>query len=43
MVQDILRRAGHPLHISEILTLVAKRYGVELDRGRTIGSGLLIR
>jgi len=32
MVQDILRRAGHPLHISEILTLVAKRYGVELDR-----------
>lgn len=32
MVHDILHRAGHPLHISEILTLVAKRHGVELDR-----------
>jgi predicted lipid-binding transport protein (Tim44 family) len=32
MVYDILRRAGHPLHISEILSLVAKRHGVKLDR-----------
>lgn len=32
MVHDILRHAGHPLHISEILTLVAKRHGLQLDR-----------
>lgn len=32
MVHDILRRTGRPLHISEILSLVAKRHGVELDR-----------
>jgi len=32
MVHDILRSAGRPLHISEILTLVAKRHGVTLDR-----------
>ena len=32
MVYDILRRAGRPLHISEIMTLVAKRHGVTLDR-----------
>ncbi len=32
MVYDILRRAARPLHISEIMTLVAKRHGVTLDR-----------
>ena len=32
MTYDILRNAGRPLHISEILTLVRKRHGVELDR-----------
>lgn len=32
MVYDILRSAGRPLHISEILTLVAKRHGLQLDR-----------
>lgn len=32
MVHDILRNAGRPLHISEIMTLVAKRHGVTLDR-----------
>jgi hypothetical protein len=32
MVYDILRSAGRPLHISEIMTLVAKRHGVTLDR-----------
>ena len=32
IVHDILRRAGHPLHITEILALVAKRHGLELDR-----------
>ena len=32
IVHDILRRAGHPLHITDILALVAKRHGLELDR-----------
>jgi hypothetical protein len=32
MVYDILRNAGRPLHISEIMPLVAKRHGVTLDR-----------
>jgi hypothetical protein len=32
MVYDILRSVGRPLHVSEILTRVAKRYGVSLDR-----------
>lgn len=32
MTYDILRSAGRPLHISEIITLVAKRHGVTLDR-----------
>jgi hypothetical protein len=32
MVCDILRSAGRPMHISEIMTLVTKRYGVTLDR-----------
>jgi hypothetical protein len=32
MVYDILLTARRPVHISEILTLVAKRHGVKLDR-----------
>jgi len=32
MVYNILRSAGRPLHISEIMRLVAKRHGVTLDR-----------
>jgi hypothetical protein len=32
LVYDILRGAGRPLHISEIMTLVGKRHGVALDR-----------
>jgi hypothetical protein len=32
MAYDILRSAGRPMHISEIMPLVAKRYGVTLDR-----------
>jgi DNA topoisomerase IA len=32
MAYDILREAGRPLHISEIMTRVAKRHGVSLDR-----------
>ena len=32
MAYDILRSAGRPMHISEIMNLVAKRYSVTLDR-----------
>lgn len=32
MAYSILRGADRPMHISEIMTLVAKRYGVTLDR-----------
>jgi hypothetical protein len=32
MVYNILRSAGRPLHISDIMTLVAKQHGVTLDR-----------
>lgn len=32
MAYDILRNAGRPLHISEIISLVAKRHGTMLDR-----------
>jgi len=32
MAFNILHASGRPMHISEIMTLVAKRYGVTLDR-----------
>ena len=32
MAYSILSGADRPMHISEIMTLVAKRYGVTLDR-----------
>lgn len=32
MAFDILRSSGRSMHISEIMTLVTKRYGVTLDR-----------
>jgi hypothetical protein len=32
MAFDILSSAGRSMHISEIMTLVARRYGVALDR-----------
>ena len=32
MAYDILRSAHRPLHISEIINLVAKRHGTTLDR-----------
>ena len=32
MAYDILLGADRPMHISEIMTLVAKRHGVTLDR-----------
>ena len=32
MALDILRRARRPLHVSDIITEVKAKYGVELDR-----------
>ena len=32
MAYDILRSSGRPMHISDIIALVAKRHGVTLDR-----------
>lgn len=32
MAIDILRRAQKPLHVSEIITLVKTKHGVDLDR-----------
>jgi hypothetical protein len=32
MVEDILKRAGRPLHISDLLAAIQKRFAVELDR-----------
>jgi hypothetical protein len=32
MAYDILRGAGRPMHISDIMVAVSKRYGVDLDR-----------
>jgi hypothetical protein len=38
MVQDVLRRAGKPLHISEILNRVEKLHGRRLDRESVVSS-----
>jgi hypothetical protein len=38
MVQDVLRRAGKPLHISEILDRVEKQHGQRLDRESVVSS-----
>lgn len=38
MVCDILRRAGKPLHISEILDRVEKSFGQRLDRESVVSS-----
>lgn len=32
MVQDVLRRAGKPLHVTEIIARVEKLHGLRLDR-----------
>jgi hypothetical protein len=32
MIEDILRQEARPLHISDILAAVQKRFGVQLDR-----------
>lgn len=38
MVEDILRHEGHPLHITDILAAVHKRFGVELDRESVVSA-----
>jgi hypothetical protein len=38
MVGDVLRRAGKPLHISEILDRVEKLHGRRLDRESVVSS-----
>ena len=38
MVFDILNDAGMPLHIKEIISLVKKKYDVELDRETIVSS-----
>lgn len=38
LVQDVLRRAGKPLHISEILDRVEKLHGRRLDRESVVSS-----
>ncbi len=38
IVYDILHSAAHPLHISEILALVAKRHGIALDRESVVSA-----
>ena len=38
MVHSILAAAGRPLHISEILPLLSKRYGVSLDRESVVSA-----
>jgi HB1/ASXL restriction endonuclease-like protein with HTH domain len=38
MVLDILRREGRPLHITDILSAVQKRFGVELDRESVVSA-----
>ena len=38
MVHDVLRRAGKPLHISEILDRVEKLHGRRLDRESIVSS-----
>jgi len=38
MVTDILQREGGPLHITDILAAVEKRFGVELDRESVVSA-----
>jgi hypothetical protein len=38
IVFDILRNAARPLHISEILSLVAQRHGIALDRESVVSA-----
>jgi len=38
MVQDVLQRAGEPLHISDILERIEKLHGRRLDRESVVSS-----
>ena len=38
MVLDILQRENRPLHVSDILAAVQKRFGVELDRESVVSA-----
>lgn len=38
MVTDILQREARPLHITDILAAVQKRFGVELDRESVVSA-----
>jgi hypothetical protein len=38
MVYDILQRAGHPLHVTEIIDRVEKVHGQRLDRESIVSS-----
>lgn len=38
LVEDILRRAGAPLHITEILDQIAQRHQVKLDRESVVSA-----
>jgi hypothetical protein len=38
MVYDILKREGQPIHISELLAAVKKRFGVDLDRESVVSA-----
>jgi hypothetical protein len=38
MVYDILRREAAPVHITDILAAVKKRFGVELDRESVVSA-----
>ncbi len=38
MVMDILRRESGPLHITDILAAIHKRFGVELDRESVVSA-----
>src|SRR5438093_7299146 len=38
MIIDILQREGRPLHISDILAAVQKRFNIELDRESVVSA-----
>ncbi len=38
MVHDVLKSSGEPLHISEIISRVQARFGVELNRESIVSS-----
>lgn len=38
MVYDILKREGRPVHITDVLSAVKKRFGVDLDRESVVSA-----